>query len=246
MGQYFKPVNVDRQEFVDLPGPKKATERITNVVAMGMFSYLFLEGPLDGTSFAYGIDPDDPQFHNDIENRIGELEQLEEGATTRSIYQNYDGSWNRYRIAISVAANREISDIQEYAGRWAGDRVYLVGDYSETGMYDQSRDKCRYRRRDTGEEFETTRQPTGPVIPEPLERDMITHTTEARDPVPGDLCYVIPPGEDDHVYATLLETGLGEWTNITPGLTEEFVDFVDESWVEQHTDVDRIMPEVES
>lgn len=52
-----------------------------------------------------------------------------------STYRADDGSWRRGRLAVVVAADDEIAAANEYAGRWHGDRVTLVGDYAESGRY---------------------------------------------------------------------------------------------------------------
>lgn len=118
MGQYFQLVNLDRMEIAQLPGLMKAVERVTDVRAMGLVGYLLLQGPQDGTMFV-GINAD--------VDDIGP-EELENIAPDRD-------PQSAVRI---IESKKDIGEANEYAGRWAGDRVALVGDYDESGLYGDS------------------------------------------------------------------------------------------------------------
>lgn len=121
MGQYFKLVNMDREETVSLPGTMKPIERVTNAKAMALIGYLIFQGPQDGTSFIrMNADPDsltDEQFE---EYDIGIADDEEK---------------RRHQAARSYEASRPISEANDFAGRWAGDRIVLVGDYDDSGLY---------------------------------------------------------------------------------------------------------------
>jgi hypothetical protein len=41
----------------------------------------------------------------------------------------------------------------EYAGRWAGDQVYLVGDYDESGLYNRAQHEFANISQPLGEEY---------------------------------------------------------------------------------------------
>lgn len=241
MGQYFKLINLTKHEFVELPGPMKAIERITNPVAMGMFGYLMLEGPLDGTSFVYEADPDDPKLENKIQRRKNKAESEKEKYFFER-YMNDDGSWNEQVIAQHVAASEAIADMKEYAGRWAGDNVSLVGDYSETGHYNTANEIWTYDY--GGTLFNAPATSVGPIKEDSIERDDIDHTFEIRDIEEGDWVEVVHPEKGERVYALFVGVAESKWTDITDGLTDEFIDFVGDGWVDQYTDVSKLRPDV--
>jgi hypothetical protein len=86
MGQYFRPVNVTKREYVDpwdIAGLAKLWEWCANHWA-GIFPYLLRKSNEGGGG--------------DVDN----------------------------------------ADTTCYAGRWAGDKVYLVGDYDESGLYERA------------------------------------------------------------------------------------------------------------
>lgn len=43
----------------------------------------------------------------------------------------------------------------EYAGRWSGDQVYLVGDYDESGLFNKAREEFTNISRPLAEEYNT-------------------------------------------------------------------------------------------
>jgi len=183
MGQYFQLRNVSRTESVELPGPMKAIERVTNPAAMGLIGYLLFEGPIDGTGVG----------------RTG-LPAIE----------------------------------TEYAGRWAGDDVRLVGDYADNDLYSAPNPDWVYENRDTGEKFTQYATASAPIKEASLRRTDIHHSVVDRDVENGDLCQVTHPETGDQVYAYRVRVCDNEWTDITDGLLEEFASFVGEEWLESN------------
>lgn len=245
MGQYFKAVNVDRQEFVSLPGAMKAVERVTNPVAMGMIGYLLLDGPQDGTRLCYMADPDDPELQDGIDGYIEQEKEYERESKRDSVYRADDGSWNRGKVATVVAAGRKINEANEYAGRWAGDDVRLVGDYANNDLYDAAIEMWRVEYE--GEEY-TVRPGMGPIIAESIEREDIEHSISSEELTPGDFVEVQTTdaieADESRVYAHYIETVETEWSNITDGLNEEFVEFVGEDWIESSCENSLLRPDM--
>ena len=92
MGQYFLPVNVTKEEYIEpreVGAFLKLWEWCANTVS-GVFAYLLRKSNESGGG--------------DVHHRVPE---------------------------------------PKYAGRWAGDEVYLVGDYDESGLYEYA--KCNYK-----------------------------------------------------------------------------------------------------
>ena len=105
--------------------------------------------------------------------------------------------WDRQAIATSVAAGLEIAEANEYAGRWAGDDVRLVGDYAESELYDETKDDWVYEYE--GEEFVNYATGEAPIVPESIEREDIVHSIEDRDVEPGDLWCIEHPELEEKV-----------------------------------------------
>jgi len=238
MGQYFQLRNVSRTESVELPGPMKAIERVTNPAAMGLIGYLLFEGPIDGTGVGRTGLPaiDDTEFEQSIDahiereaSRVAESEHREQ-----SVYQNDDGSWQRDKVRRVVAAGYDISEGTEYAGRWAGDDVRLVGDYADNDLYSAPNPDWVYENRDTGEKFTQYATASAPIKEASLRRTDIHHSVVDRDVENGDLCQVTHPETGDQVYAYRVRVCDNEWTDITDGLLEEFASFVGEEWLESN------------
>lgn len=134
MGQYFEFYNADRNESFRPPsGGLKAVETVTNPGCV-LLAYLVLEGPQDGTMFgSKNADPD----ALDLDALRAEVDAgtLPE-SVTRWIDRAEDDPEDRWAAARIAESHRQIRERNEFAGRWAGDRISLVGDYSETGNYD--------------------------------------------------------------------------------------------------------------
>lgn len=71
MGQYFKLINVDKNEVCALPGGLKLPEIMSNDMAGSVLTYLMFEGPFDGTTLLDQLyTEDDPKVQETIEERI--------------------------------------------------------------------------------------------------------------------------------------------------------------------------------
>lgn len=251
MGQYFKCVNTDKKEVLTPPGGMKAIERVTNSVTTGLLAYLLLEGPQDGTAFTGRADPEDPALQEGIAEYI-EREVAREDETGReSMMRDDDGDWKRQRIAGVVAAGRTIAEANEFAGRWAGDRVTMIGDYAERDLYDETSENWHYElaRRwtiegtdldsetvsNTRREFTNYATTACPIVPGSITQPDIVHSTrkyEGQHPEEGSLAHVRHPDLEEKVYAHFQGVAENEFTNITDDAMAEFVDFVGEDWVE--------------
>lgn len=149
----------------------------------------------------------------------------------QSVYRNNDGTWDEKKMFRSALAGFEISEFFEYAGRWAGDEVRLVGDYDDSDLYMESRPVVIVES-ENGEIIEKKGLPT-PIVPESRHRDDIEHSLLDRKLEVGDMVHVKGDDGDRH-YGVVEEIRETEWTNITDGLTDEFIDFVGEEWFEKN------------
>jgi len=71
MGQYFKYVNVDKKEVVDVPNGIKLPEIMHNGLSGQVVTYLLFDGPFDGTTLLDRLyNEDDPIVQEAIEERI--------------------------------------------------------------------------------------------------------------------------------------------------------------------------------
>jgi len=55
-----------------------------------------------------------------------------------SVYRDEDGNWDYTKMEPPVIANFLIDEL-EFAGRWAGDPVRIIGEYDESKLYDEAR-----------------------------------------------------------------------------------------------------------
>lgn len=232
MGQYFKLVNSSRKEWVDLPGGMKAIERVSDAVPMGMIGYLLLDGPGDGTAFLRFADPDDPKL--DEQKSVIVERELEHEASQlnyTSMYRDDDGEWDESMIARTAAAHLELTELMEYAGRWAGDDVRLVGDYDDSGLYQDCKGTVVVEHDGTEYEY-------GGDHPKKVtvrDNGNVGHTR--LNAKPGDQVRVYGNDdleEQDVETATFVRHEEGEYTDITDGLIEEFTNFVGKDWIENH------------
>ena len=127
MGQYFLIVNLDKKEYIDpdhLDGGPKLWEICANNTSR-VIPYLLRQSTGRG-----GGD-------------IGSRESYE-------LYKKYtdeDGNTNWERV------NKEIEEAYSNAGRWAGDRVVVVGDYDESGLYRKAEEEFTEISNQIAEEF---------------------------------------------------------------------------------------------
>ena len=112
MGQYFKAVNLDKEQVVnpyDLDSGAKLIEIMATGNVGNVLVYLLREGVKDG-----GGDLSMVQEPADYEDESGDID------------------WNEWE--------GDIEDLTGYAGRWAGDDVRVIGDYNEDDLYDEAKD----------------------------------------------------------------------------------------------------------
>jgi len=137
MGQYFVAHNIDRDEQMGF-GMLKFVERLSNQAWTAALAYLMFEGPQDGTVLT-GKHLDDYLSLSD--EKLTLLASSQYGSQRRvDDLESAETKDERRRAVASIAtiaeANKQISESNRYAGRWAGDRVTIVGDYAESGLYD--------------------------------------------------------------------------------------------------------------
>jgi|APHM01.1.fsa_nt_gi hypothetical protein len=232
MGQYFKFVNPDREEFIQLPGGMKLIERITDPAAMAIVGFMLFEGPCDGTHLGslsdnLNIEPVELQQKVD-EQIIEEKERTSDKDYTSIYYDEETTSWERDKLRRVVVAGYDIDEALDYCGRWAGDSIRLVGDYADNGLYGEARTKCRYRRAD-GSEF-TGYSGTGPLVNRSpgefdgsfkLAHDEITH---------GDTVAITDPETNERICAEYIGEATNQWTDITDPMLEEMHVVTGNSW----------------
>lgn len=241
MGQYFKLVNPDRKEYVTLPGPMKAIERLTNHHAMAAVGYLLLQGPQDGTAFTHmNADPDDWDYdRNERLAEKGEMMLLD-----KERWEN-EPERTAYQAGRVYQSHKDIAEANDYAGRWAGDTPVLVGDYDDSGLYGATRPKALVELDGTTYVVEYVE---GPIVESSIKDPNNVHTAKNRDLETGDTVSVkatnLPDAvlkqdsvevvggrQTDHrgeprVYAKFVEWDDGDWTNITEGLMVELDEFL--------------------
>lgn len=240
MGQYYQYFNRDREEFVQLPGGMKDIERVTNPLPMGIVGYLLFEGPCDGGRFtgmaAERIDDDDPRIDEYIDR---EHAQNADRDRTSVYYDDDADEWDRAQIARSVGAGEAISDIFEYAGRWAGDAVSLTGDYADNDLYDKQYGRVVAQRPDGSM---TSWEGGHPNYAEPGNRTLgggRSTRIHRREAEPGET--IENRGDGDAEFVEFVRYESGEWTDITDGVITEFIEFVGEEWVEDKWGGERLL-----
>lgn len=140
MGQNFTIVNVDRNEMVAVG--RKVYEVLHNQTALQILAYLLFEGPQDGSMLCNHADPD--IFDNDAEQMREMLEEVG-SPLADTYYDMVNESVSKEarktafkRAAQSYESHRLIAEANDYAGRWAGDDVRIVGQYDKSGLYDET------------------------------------------------------------------------------------------------------------
>ena len=116
MAQYFLLVNLDKKEYVDplkLGGGLTLWEWCTGDQAR-IISWLLAKGPQDGTYLPFAS----KEFAE---------------AMDRYIHGKDDSA---LKIVGEIASTRIGEGKYKTVGRWAGDRIVLVGDYDDSGLYD--------------------------------------------------------------------------------------------------------------
>lgn len=136
MGQYFIAHNIDRNEFLGF-GMLKFVERLSNQAWTAALAYLLFEGPQDGTVLTR-MHHDDYLSLSD-EELLDYADDLYSPDLHKKKLKNAETKEQREDAIMSIAAlteaNKTISVANRYAGRWAGDRVTIVGDYADSKRY---------------------------------------------------------------------------------------------------------------
>ena len=123
MGQYFILVNATKREYVK-PSVLKLWEWLANNEAR-LVAWLILKGPQDGT---YLCDLD-PRFAEAYERYMRAESEVERREALRVINEVASTPIGRGRFKT--------------CGRWAGDEIYLVGDYDDSGLYHRALEEFR-------------------------------------------------------------------------------------------------------
>lgn len=250
MSQYFKYVNVDKQEyFTTNNSGLKAVERVTNATANGKLAFLLLDGPQDGTRFTNLHNPHAPEL-DDKQHEFKQNEREKHLNTGRSSVYRTENGWDTNRITQSLAAGEAINADNvlgyEYAGRWAGDDVRLIGDYHESGVYDDTHQQWIVEFE--GEEYTVDASSNAPIIEDSITNPDIVHSIADREVMPGDTVKVRLSREQTgnerskQVYATFKHEAETDWVNITDGVTREFEQFVSAEWCDENTDTSLMNP----
>lgn len=189
-GQYFKYVNPEKKEWIELPSMVKLPEMMSTPIAAQVVMYTLFEGPFDGTTLLDRLyDEDDPKVaeatadrieveaqrecerfqdedwltrrlerairdaeHPGYEQEDADLDDLllypdeirqafarkcgdaDEIGSAHSTYRDDDGSWDYGSLKRTVCAGFKTGE-DAMCGRWAGNRVRLVGDYADNDYY---------------------------------------------------------------------------------------------------------------
>ena len=125
MGQYFAAVNTDKKEYVCpwcIGGGAKLWEWAANTTG-AIFTLLLRQSSEGGGGDFYGYKP-----------HAADIETTSPDEFIHTIHK---------LVAMEGRPIPEKPD--EIAGRWAGDRVVLVGDYDESKLYQTIRSDASYR-----------------------------------------------------------------------------------------------------
>jgi hypothetical protein len=121
MGQYFKAVNLDKREVVCpwcLSGGAKLWEWAANPQG-AVFTLLLRKSSASGGGDYYGYRT------QDIELDTGSAKRAQESLL------------EAFRSAAPQEGGPILSQPGSIVGRWAGDRVVLVGDYDDSKIWDE-------------------------------------------------------------------------------------------------------------
>ena len=132
MGQYFLLVNKTKREFVR--GGSKLWEWLANNEAR-LLCWLVAKAPMDGT----GMCSFEPEYR-EAERRYREAKDEK---TREKALETIS------RISSTPLGKGRFKTV----GRWAGDEIYLVGDYDDSGLYHEAKAFYRDITREVVEEF---------------------------------------------------------------------------------------------
>jgi len=216
----------------------KLPEILANDMAPKIMTYMMFEGPFDGTTLLDRLyDVDDEKVAEATAEYIEREKERHADTDRNSVYQNDDGTWQYDKIKRSVCASFTIGE-DSICGRWAGNRVRIVGDYAESGLYD-AMDGTIVAETDDGERV--TWQGRHPEKVEELECDGPGRRVRHHDvdAIPGDEIRLSTQAEgvDSHQHGTFVEFQSSEWTNITDDVFSEMARYMPERFGELEEDV---------
>lgn len=122
MGQYFKAVNLDKRELVCpwcIGGGAKLWEWAANAYG-AIFTLLLRKSSATGGG----------DYYNPL--RTGERMVQLDTSTPERAQASFDAA---IRKAAAIEGQPIVSDPDTIVGRWAGDRVALIGDYDESKLW---------------------------------------------------------------------------------------------------------------
>lgn len=241
MGQYFCLVNTEKKEWISLPGGMKLPEIVAHDMAPKVMTYMMFEGPFDGTTLLDRLyDVDDPKVAEATADWIEDEKERYADSDRSSVYQNDDGTWQYDKIKRSVCAGFTIGE-DSICGRWAGNRVRIVGDYAESGLYN-AMDGTIIAETESGKRVSWSGR--HPEKVEEIECDgpgkRVRHyDVDAR---PGDEIRLSTQadGVDSHQHGTFVEFKDSEWTNITSDVFDEMARYMPERFGELADDAQHV------
>ena len=121
MGQYFKAVNLDKQEVVCpwcLSGGAKLWEWAANSQG-AVFTLLLRKSSAGGGGDYYGYRQQKIEFDTDSAERV------------------HESFFEAFRSVASLEGQSIAPEPGSIVGRWAGDRVALVGDYDKSEIWNE-------------------------------------------------------------------------------------------------------------
>lgn len=157
----------------------------------------------------------------------------------RSTYHNEDGSWRRADLLRVIVAGFDITEVADYAGRWAGDEVRIVGDYDESGLYQESRPSMTIDVMDRDLTV-TVDHLRSPVVEDSWNRPGIVCSHHNKALEVGDYTTVRSGDHENlesNTYGIVTDIDHGGWDDITDGLLEEFESFVGSEWYDSQEGV---------
>jgi len=132
VGQYFVLVNVTKREYVE--GGSKLWEWLANNEAR-LLCWLVAKAPMDGT----GMCQFEPELKKAEEMYFNAKNEVAKEMALRIIS----------RVAMTPLGKGKFKTV----GRWAGDEIYLVGDYDDSGLYHEAKATYKNITREVIEEF---------------------------------------------------------------------------------------------
>jgi hypothetical protein len=138
MGQYFKFVNPERKEWIELPSMLKLPEMMGTPMAARVVMYMLFEGPFDGTTLLDRLyDVDDPKVQTGIAEMI-----VDEADREYERFQDHDRCNAELSRAIRDVGHdafdperADIEHVTDYPWAIRQDYARRVGSFSELGSF---------------------------------------------------------------------------------------------------------------